>query len=263
MEPAGLTIGVVGLAGQLAKATMDYYKIFNEMSDVGATYDTILHKLRTQGLRLKRWEEDWGMGSDADVSQGRLDPGDYRYRYATATLARIVAAFASVDKLQEKYGIVAKKANGEGESPPILEAEEPKQRWRNRLSIYLPFRSRSKSPLRNTNTQLAIPTIYDNDLHLLENPRVLGNQQRLPGLAEEISAMAEAMNRVQQSLPMYHRFRWVVSDKAKLDDLLQTLTSLNDGLFQVLPVSAKSQVPILKLSFDIPFLPTFKSLPSL
>ncbi|RPB23407.1 TPR-like protein [Terfezia boudieri ATCC MYA-4762] len=59
---------------------------------------------------------------------------------------------------------------------------------------------------------------------------------------------------------MYRKLRWVVADKAKLDDLLQTLTSLNDGLFHVLPTSpgpvcqAKSQVSTLKLSFDIPFL---------
>ena len=256
MEQVGLTIGVVSLAGQLAKATMDYYKIFDDMSDVGATYDSILHKLRTEGLRLKRWEEDWVVGNDADVS--RLDPGDYRYRYATATLARIVATFASVDKLQAKYGIVAKKANGTGESSPILEAEGRKPRWRNRLS--LPFRSRSKSPLRNADTELIIPTIYENDLHLLENPRVLGDQQLLPGLPEEISSMTRAMDRVQQSLPMYRKLRWVIADRGKLDDLLQILRGLNDGLFQVLPTSARpvtqaiQQAATIKLSFDIPFL---------
>jgi len=265
MEPVGLAIGVAGLTGQLAKAVMDCYKIFDDMSDVGTTYDSILHRLRTEGLRLKRWEDAWGLVEDA--MQGRLDPGDYRYRYATATLARIVAAFASVDKLQAKYGLVLKKAGGTGtdkgtgKSSPTLEAGESKPRWRNRLSVSLPFRSRSKSPLRNTTTQLVIPTIDDNDMHLLENPNVLGNQQLLPGLPEEISSMAGAVNRVQQSLTMYRKFRWVVGDKAKLDDLLRTLTSLNDGLFQVLPASAKSQAPTLKLSFDIPFAPNIRNSP--
>ncbi|RPB28754.1 hypothetical protein L211DRAFT_818649 [Terfezia boudieri ATCC MYA-4762] len=248
MDPAGLTIGVVGLAVQLAKAATDYYKIFDDMSDVGTTYDIILHKLRTEGLRLKGWEEAWGLGNDNNPR--RLDPKDYRYRYATATLARIVAAFASVEKLQAKYGIVVK-----GKS---LETEEPKPRRPSRLSIPLPFRSRSrsrsKSPLRNANTEQMIPTIQETDLHLLENPRVLGNQQLLPGLSEEISSMTDAMGRLQQSLSMYRKLRWVVADKAKLDDLLQTLTSLNDGLFHVLPTPARSQVSTLKLLFDIPFL---------
>ena len=258
MEPAGLTLGVVGLTGQLANAAVDCYKIFDDMSDVGSSYDSILHKLRTEGLRLKGWEEAWGLGGD--VNQGRLNPEDYRYRYATASLARIVAAFGSVDKLQAKYGIVAKKANGKG-------SEEPKPRRHNRLSVSLPFRSRSKSAGRElaANIQLEIPTIHENELYLLENPRVLGNQQLFPGLPEEISSMTEAIDRVQQSLPMYHKLRWVVSDKGKLDDLLRLLTSLNDGLFQVLPESAKpviiqvqSQVSTLKLSFDIPFLPSIR-----
>ncbi|RPB23398.1 hypothetical protein L211DRAFT_868548 [Terfezia boudieri ATCC MYA-4762] len=235
MDPASLTLGVVGLAGQLAKAAADYYKIFDDMRDVGTTYDSILHKLRTEGVRLKGWEETWGLGNDNN--QSRLDPKDYRYRYATATLARIVAAFASVDKLQAKYGIAVKEANGK--SSPILEAEEPKPRWRSRLSIPMPFRSRSKShsksPLRNANTEQVIPTIHETDLHLLENPHVLGNQQLLPGLTEEISSMTDAVGRLQQSLSMYRKLRWVVADKAKLDDLLRTLTSLNDGLFHVLP----------------------------
>jgi len=249
MEQASLAIGVAGLTGQLAMAAMDCYRIFEDMSDVGTTYDSILHKLRTEGLRLKGWEEAWGLGRD--LSQGRLDSGDYRYRYATATLARIVAAFASVNKLQAKYGIAVRNSS-----------EEPKPRRFNRLSISLLFRSRSKPPLPNlyANTQLEVPTIHENDLHLLENPWVLGNQQLLPELPEEISSMIEAMDRVQQSLPMYRRLQWVIADKAKLNDLLRTLTSLNDGLFQVLPTSGrpvlqvKSQVSTLKLSFDIPFL---------
>jgi len=251
MEPVGFTIGVVGLTGQLAKAAMDYYKIFDDMSDVGATYDTILHKLRTEGLRLKRWEDAWGLGNENnndDVGQGRLNPEDYRYGYATATLARIVAAFASVDELQAKYGIAVKKASGKA-------SEEPKSQRYNRLPMSRPFRSRAKSPLRNANTQPVITAIHENDLHLLENPRVLGNQQLLPGLPEEISSMTEAMNRVQQSLPIYRKLRWVISDKGKLDDLLGILTGLNDGPFQVLPTSAKSQISALKLSFGVPFIP--------
>jgi len=275
METAGLSLGVIGLTGQLIKAAMDCYQIFDDMSDVGTTYDYILHKLRTEGLRLKRWEDAWGLGND-----WQLDPQDYRYRYATATLARVVAVFASVDKLQAKYGIVVKEVGGADrstdkrmdKSSPILAVEEPRPRWHNRLSIPMPFksrsgsrsRSRSKSPLRNTRTQFVIPTIHERDLHLLENPQVLGNQQLLPGLPEEITSMTEAMDRVQQSLPMYHKLRWVVSDKAKIEDLLRILTSLNDGLFQVLPTStrpvlqAKSQSSALKLSFDIPFLPNIR-----
>jgi len=64
MEPAGFIIGFVGLAGQLTKAIIDCYKIFDNIGDVGSIYDTILHELRTQGLRLSRWEQAWGFGGD-------------------------------------------------------------------------------------------------------------------------------------------------------------------------------------------------------
>ena len=145
MEPASFTIGVVGLAGQLTKAAMDCYKIFDNMNDVGSTYDAILHELRTQGLLLKRWEQAWGFGGDSDQQQ-RLQPGDYRYRYATASLARIVAVFSSVEKLQERYGIAVKK-----ESPSVESGgQERKPRFRDRLLAPIQVRLRSKSAGQST-----------------------------------------------------------------------------------------------------------------
>jgi len=258
MEPASFTIGVVGLAGQLTKAAMDCYKIFDNMSDVGSTYDIILHELRTQGLLLKRWEQAWGFGGGPN--QQRLQPGDYRYRYATASLARIVAVFSSAEKLQERYGIVVKKESlflktGGKERTPRL---------RDRLPAPIPLRFRSKSPGQSTSRiQISTPGPTSDDLHILENPQVLADTRILPGLDDEIKSMTQAMNRVQQSLPIYLKLRWVISDNAKLGELLKNLTSLNNGLFQVLPVSEsplahpanphRFQDSKLQLSFDIPF----------
>jgi len=259
MEPVGLTIGVVGLAGQLTKATMDCYKIFDNMNDVGPTYDAILHELRTQGLRLRRWEEAWGFGGDSNQQQ-RLQPGDYRYRYATASLARIVAVFSSAEKLQERYGIVVKK-----ESLPVTAGgQEQKPRLRDRLLAPIPVRFQSRSPSQSTSrSQTPTPSPTSDDLHILENPRVLADTHILPGLDDEIKSMTQAMNRVQQSLSVFLKLRWVISDNAKLEELSRNLTSLNNGLFQVLPVLEcplahlahphRFQDSKLKLSFDIPF----------
>ncbi|KAF8416892.1 hypothetical protein EV426DRAFT_703238 [Tirmania nivea] len=266
MEPAGLAIGVVGLTGQLAKVAMDCYKIFDEMNDAGSTYDEILHGLRTQGLLLKRWEEAWGFGGG--TNHQRLDLGDCRYRYATASLARIVAVFASVNELKAIYGIMVKKDSTlEGDA----EGEKRKARSRYRLSVPLPTRFRSKSQSPSTSkAQTSISGATSDDLHLLENPRVLENKQILPGLEDEITSMAQAIDRVQKSLPLYLKFRRVVLDKPKLGALLAKLTELNNGLFQVLPKSESTVVPPanptqalpppaippqgspLKLLFDIP-----------
>jgi len=253
MEPVGFTIGVVGLAGQLTKTAMDCYKIFDNMNDVGSTYDAILHELRTQGLRLRRWEQAWGFGSDSNQEQ-RLQPGDYRYRYATATLARIVAAFSSAEKLQERYGIVVKKESlaveaGGGKRRP---------RFRDRLLVL----SKSLGP-STSRTQTSTPDPTSDDLHVLENPQVLADTRILPGLDNEIKSMTQAINRVQQSLSIFLKLRWVISDNAKLEELLRNLTSLNNGLFQVLPAPEsplahsanphRFQDSKLKLLFDIPF----------
>ena len=132
---------------------------------------------------------------------------------------------------------------------------------RDRLSASISIRLRSKSPGPSTSTtQTPISGITKDDLQLLENPQVLENKQILPGLDDEINSMAKAMDRVQQSLPIYLKLRWVVSDKAKLEEILKTLKDLNDGLFGVLPIWESSQATPanppqgspLKLFFDIP-----------
>jgi len=264
MEPASLTIGVVGLAGQLTKAAMDCYKIFDNMRGVGSTYDTILHGLRTQGLLLKRWEEAWGFGGDDN--QQRLQPGDYRYRYATASLARIVAVFSSFEKLQERYGIVMKKDSLSVESLSVeTGGKERNPGLRNRLLAPIHVRRRSKSPGPSTSrTQISTLGLTNDDLRVLENPQVLADKSILPGLDDEIKSMTQAMDRVQQSLPVYLKLRWVISDKAKLEELLKNLTNLNNGLFRVLPTSEPTlahpahphrfqQHSNLTLLFDIPF----------
>jgi len=64
MEPVSFTIGIVGLAGQLTKAAIDCYKIFDNMNDVGATYDAILYGLCTQGLLLR----DGSKPGDSEVT---------------------------------------------------------------------------------------------------------------------------------------------------------------------------------------------------
>jgi len=249
MEPASFTIGVVSLAGQLTKAAIDCYKIFDNMNDVGSTYDAILHGLRTQGLLLKRWEQAWGFGGDSSQQQ-RLQPGDDRYRYATASLARIVAVISSAERLQERYGIVVKK-----DSLSVETGEEKrKPRFRDRLLAPIPVRLWSKSldgSTSRTQTSTLGPT--RDDLHVLENPQVLEDTHILPGLDKETKSMTEAINRVQRSLPVYLKLRWVLSDNAKLEELLRNLTSLNDGLFRVLPALESPLAPKLKLVFDIPF----------
>ncbi|KAF8470652.1 hypothetical protein BDZ91DRAFT_546062 [Kalaharituber pfeilii] len=64
MELAASAAGLAGLAGltlQLAQVARECADIYSGVKEVGYTHDSILHSLRTEGLRLKRWEQAWGL----------------------------------------------------------------------------------------------------------------------------------------------------------------------------------------------------------
>ena len=70
------------------------------------THSCISYALKVFDLR----EDAWGL--QKDFGQQQLDPTDYRYRYATATLARIVATFVSIFKAASRIRSSAKEREG-------------------------------------------------------------------------------------------------------------------------------------------------------
>ena len=215
MEAAGLALGVVGLTGQLVRVSIEWCNIFTEMSDVSTSHDSALHNLRTEALRLKQWEHTYNT-----VGFG-LDQNDERYGYAVASLARIVDLFARVAPLLSKY------ANETSKSSILSNGHL--------LSI-----SRPKSPLASTShsrPSSPLPQIQLDDLTLLENPTIQKNEQLLSEVATAITSLKAATKRMQQSLPMYRKIRWVFSDKADLTKLIDQLKRYVDGLLDVLPPS--------------------------
>ncbi|KAF8461700.1 hypothetical protein BDZ91DRAFT_736167 [Kalaharituber pfeilii] len=79
MEAVGLAIGIVGLAGQLAKVSQEWSNMFSEMKEIGYAHDSVLHDLRTEGFRLKRWEKTWGLDGTSSQQNHYLNPNDERY----------------------------------------------------------------------------------------------------------------------------------------------------------------------------------------
>ncbi|KAF8470650.1 hypothetical protein BDZ91DRAFT_791604 [Kalaharituber pfeilii] len=260
MELAASAAGLAGLAGltlQLAQVARECADIYSGVKEVGYTHDSILHSLRTEGLRLKRWEQAWGLdtGNTSSKQLQHLDPNDERYRYAAAGLARIVYVFTKIAELQSKYQI-------EPES-------NDKKRIRDRLGVSKLFpRSRSKSPNPANTSQATSPspqlsglTLNHSDLCLLENPKTLTSTQLLPGLQEEIASLSNAAQKVQQSLSIYRKLRWAGMDKANCNELIDQLKEYIDGLFNVLPpdstptsVLQTQTIPKtrLSLSFNVP-----------
>ncbi|KAF8468448.1 hypothetical protein BDZ91DRAFT_111517 [Kalaharituber pfeilii] len=203
MEAVGLAIGIVELAGQLSKVSQEWSNIFSEMKEIGYAPDYVLHDLRTEGLRLKQWEQAWGLGdvsSQLQQLQG-LDPKDERYRYAVACLARIVAEFAKVAELQARY-----------QSKPEKDDRHGKRNIRLGVGVgRLLSKIRSKSPRLGASSNASRPTspssltsnsgLTSVDLKLLENPKILTNKQLLPGLDEEIASLSRVAQKMQQSVP--------------------------------------------------------------
>lgn len=232
MDPLGFSISVVGLAGQLFKVGLQWYDILSETEGFGTDHDRFFWQIRTERNRLVGWEETWGLHSGLNQ---KLDPDDYRYRYAVGTLARIVSLFASADSLWRDYGIQA--------------MEKP-----SRLSRRVTF-PRQKAT-RETNSSIPTPLTSLNSFGVkaLKNPSVLENKNLVPGLAEEIACLSETTARLQQALPFYRKLRWVVADRKKAGELIRQLKQYNDGLFAVLPTLPQSTgCSSLSFSkFDVP-----------
>ena len=134
MGVTGLAFGIVGLTAQLVKVSMEWYDIFTEMKDVGFSHDSAFHNLRTEALRLKQWEHAWGLDNTAGSA---LDQNDDRYRYATASLARIDALIARVALSQSKYANEASKSSKLSGSR-LLSIFRPKSPSHSRPSSPLP-----------------------------------------------------------------------------------------------------------------------------
>ncbi|KAF8461694.1 hypothetical protein BDZ91DRAFT_369807 [Kalaharituber pfeilii] len=250
MEPAGLAIGIAGLAFQLAGVSQECYTIFSEMKEIGYAQDSVLHDLRMEGLRLKQWEEAWGLHDTSNQRNKRLDRSNEQHRYAVANLARIVAVFTKIAELQGRY-----------------QGKTGKSRKRYSLGVehlFSKMRSRSPSPGRQGGPVTSpscqppiISTLNSGDLSLLENPKMLTNTELVPGLDEEIASLHRITQNMQQSVSTFRKLRWVSTDKAKCDELVGQLKKYIDYLYNFLPLSATipsiSQTISLDLSFNIPF----------
>ena len=263
MEVAGLAIGAVGLAGQLTKASIECYTIFSEIGEVGYSQDSILHEVQTEALRLRQWEQGWNLGSPTTTRGGQryLDPNDHvHYRYALASLARIVLGFAKLAELNSSYHEGMQKLSKTGKS---------KSKSRSKPSTLAPIsggitRSRSKSPLPNSapSGSSHSPEVSDitqklSKLKFWESPESLKDPQNQPALAEEVASLIEATQSVQHALPGYRKLRWVLTDKEKYTGIVQQIKKYIDGLFMVLPPSPPPfphRAPKrLELLFKIPF----------
>lgn len=215
MEAAGLAIGAIPLAALLAETTLKCYSLISALPAVATVKDTVAHDIFTEQLRLRRWKEEWHLDGDPGKPQ-RLDPSDYRYRYAVATLARIMGVFADVKVMGEKVP---------------LQTQPERTRTRDRLKRSLTSRTRSRTP---------DPEKMQEEERLLEEcvqvqVGCLEDKQVLPGLEEEIRTLESTTRRAQAALGMRERMAWELVHRDRFREVVDRLRLYNDQLYQVMP----------------------------
>ena len=158
----------------------------------------------------------------------------------------------------------------QGTSPQLLEASksQPGQMQRtSRSDLFRNLKQRLSSQrdsnanpastisIARTSVQ-AVSTLSTQDLHVLENPRTLLDEHILPGLDQEIAAIAEAASRLQTEIPLYKKIRWCVVDQEKLAKFIEQLRKYNTGLRDVFPEDPQVQScdhrPHVKVPFKMP-----------
>ena len=104
MEPAGLAVGVVALAGLFNNA-VDCFEYVQLGKSLGKDFQTSTLKLDVARLRLSRWGEALGLSGDVtDVSSlgtTRLSAEDVPK--AESLLGQILALFADAEEMSGKY----------------------------------------------------------------------------------------------------------------------------------------------------------------
>ncbi|KAF8469702.1 P-loop containing nucleoside triphosphate hydrolase protein [Kalaharituber pfeilii] len=186
------------------------------MKEIVNANSSVLHDLRAEGFRLKNWERAWGLHDASSQPHQHLNPNDEQYRFAVASLARIVAVFARIAESQARCQSEPEKSNKSGK--------------RHSLGALL-SRIRSKPPSLGTSSTSRpmspspqfISGLNLGDLNILENPKILANPQLLPGPEEEISSLYKVAQSMQQSVPTFRKLRWASMDKAKIENLLKKL----------------------------------------
>lgn len=187
-----LAIALAGLAGQLVQVGRECSIILQDARDIGDAHNSLTYELRMAGLRLKEWEEGWGLNRlDASGSQQarpahslRLDPAEDKHRHAVECLAMIVASFTKIVQLQSNYKLQEKKASEKTVNDKLY------RRFLQQPRSWLRYKSqssgRSQSPQDSTSgsaTSLQLQSnsnvsqIDPNYVGLLENTGILSNPQ--------------------------------------------------------------------------------------
>ena len=214
-------MAVVGLAGQLFKASLEGYNLLSTTQSVGRDYAELSHRLDREKLRLQKWAEAWVLNGGSR----NIEPSHRDFRFAVATLALISAIFIELLEYSSKYGM------------------ECDRRTRKRDAFLQRLHLSSRSPATPSDhppggTQSQTALIQSN-IDRLTDPMLWDSIQVVPGLENEVKQLEYSAERLQKTLPAMSKLRWSVVDKDKFENLINRLKDHNESLHLILPVNPK------------------------
>jgi hypothetical protein len=221
----GLGLAVVGLAGQLFKASLEGYNLLSTAQSFGTDYADLSHRLDTEKLRLEKWGEAWELHN----SSRNIDPSHRDIRFAVVTLARISAIFMELLEYSSRYGMNCDRRTRK------LDA------LRKLLRPSSPQLPRTPSPHPPGDTGSTQTGLSPAAIERLTDPSLWDSGKVVAGLENEVRELGDSAERLQKTLPAMSKLRWSVVDKDKLEKLINQLKEHNKSLYLVLPGNPKSQ----------------------
>ncbi|KAI5813334.1 hypothetical protein BZA77DRAFT_121893, partial [Pyronema omphalodes] len=243
MEVASLTLGIPGLISLLFITSLEGYRIVSSVRSFKDDFGSLHYQFEVEHQKLKDWWksiDSTSGASDASISSKLLEMSasdKNRARLIASTLLRIAQLFADVRQMESLYGIrVTVDANATQTTEYL--------RKRDRLHpgrLIRHFRSGS-----NVSIAIAVPEV----------PCTLLSDGEMD-LNLDIEKLKLLAPDIRSAVSSYERFKWVFSNKEKLETLIKQLRlynkNLTDLLIGYLGIAHKSIVNKESKHFMVPF----------
>jgi hypothetical protein len=250
-EIAGIALAAPAIVQQLVKVSLEGYKVFQGVKDVGMDFQKLLHALGVIQAQLEDWDKKL-----SELGGFVLGIKSRRYQLILETLALMAGVFVEVDQLERRYGIRRSNAHTLPDRTQSVEnyqspqMERSPRKW---LNLSLPHLRRSRSRSRDSRSgdliHLGSAAQSSPDLsgpeklsssrtelmgtnlkRYLSNPTESDLEVQLVGLDDCTRQIEVKVQEYQRTLSTFRKYEWVFSSHDKLKLLVEDLKYYMDCL---------------------------------
>ncbi|KAM5343885.1 hypothetical protein ACJ41O_012422 [Fusarium nematophilum] len=202
---AELALATIPICMRLIADCLVGYKVFSETKELGRTSQKLFWKFKIQEARLRIWAREWGLLDEQQPGQPCDDTSSslrdvQEYKFVSETLVRVREAFQDHKQLQTRYGLdLVTEAHG---------TQQESTSW--------DFRQNTLHA-----STVADQTVYDS---LTQDPPV--------AILSQLDL--DLQQKRNKTTALYRKVRWVVSDRARFESMVNDLRDYNDGLYSLL-----------------------------